>query len=110
MDTNGYSMILTIVNSGYSDQVMNAARAAGAKGGTTINARGTGNSETQKFLGMEIHAEKEIVLILVENKLRHNIMVSIYKEVGLETDASGFSFALPVEEIIGTAQVSLKQD
>lgn len=101
-----YSMIFTVVNKGYSDQVMEAAREAGAKGGTIINARGTGKMESDAFMGMEIHPEKEIVLIIAESALRHNIMVAIYKEVGLETEGSGFSFSMPIDEIIGTAKLS----
>lgn len=100
----GYSMILTIINKGYSDQVMEAARAAGAQGGTIINARGTGKTESDVFMGIQIHPEKELVLIIAENSLRRDIMVAIYKEAGLETDAGGYSFSLPVEEIVGTAK------
>jgi nitrogen regulatory protein PII len=99
----GFSMILTIVNRGYSDEVMNAARSAGAKGGTVINGKGTAKLETNVFFGNEIHPEKEIVMIIAENSMRHQIMLSINKAAGLETSGSGFSFSLPVEEIVGSA-------
>ncbi|MDR2201727.1 MAG: P-II family nitrogen regulator [Clostridiales bacterium] len=106
MDANGYSLILTIVNKGFAVAVMEAARGAGAKGGTIVNGRGTGQIESEKFLGFAIEPEKEIVMILTENAFRHDIMMAVYKNVGLSTDGSGFSFSLPVDEIVGTALIT----
>ena len=95
------SLIVTIVNKGYSDNVMIAARAAGARGGTVINARGTGNFETSELLGGAIEPSKEIVLILAENSMRANIMTAIYNEAGLDTRGMGISMAVPVDGALG---------
>ena len=66
MDTERkFDLIVTIVNRGFADEVMNAARAAGAHGGTILWARGSGVHETEKFFGISIQPEKELVLILV---------------------------------------------
>ena len=106
MQATEYSLIMTIVNKGYSDADMKAARNAGAKGGTIVNARGTGNIESEKFFGVVIVPEKEIVMIVTETRFRHDIMVAIYKEVGLTTAGSGFSFAMPVDEIVGVSALT----
>lgn len=103
MDKAGYSVIYTIVNRGYSDDVMIAAREAGAKGGTIINARGTGDIESDKFFGVNIEPEKEIILILAENIYRHDIMMAIYQKTGLKSPASGFSFSVPADEVLSPA-------
>ena len=110
MEATEYSLIMTIVNKGYCDAVMKAARGAGAKGGTILTARGTGNIEAEKFFGVVIVPEKEIVMIVTETKYRHDIMVAIYKEVGLTTAGSGFSFALPVDEIVGISALTTKTE
>lgn len=59
-----WKMITIIVNTGYSDDIMDAARKAGARGGTITHARGTGTAEDAKFLGVPIVPEKEMILIL----------------------------------------------
>lgn len=102
MEQVKYSLLLTVVNKGFADNVMIAARSAGAMGGTVVNARGTGKLETEKFFGVAIEPEKEIVLIITTNALRHDIMKAIYAETGLCTEGAGFCFSLPVEEVIGS--------
>ncbi len=112
MNKEGCSVIYTIVNKGYSDDVVIAAREAGAKGATIINARGTGDIESEKFFGVSIEPEKEIVLILTENAFRHDIMMAVYKKTGLVTSANGFSFAVPVDEVLspGFEYIDEKED
>lgn len=95
------SVILTIVNRGYADSVMQSAIEAGATGGTVINARGTGGIEIAKFVGITIQPEKEVVLILATEEKRHDIMMSIYKDNGLTSEAKGFSISLPVSQVLG---------
>ena len=46
---NQFEMVLAIVNTGYTEDVMEAVKACGAKGGTILNARGTANTEIEKF-------------------------------------------------------------
>jgi hypothetical protein len=96
-----FSLILAVVDRGFAAPVMAAARSAGARGGTIINARGTGNLDIEKFLGFVIEPEKEIILILTKKELRHEIMKAIYKTGGLATEGHGFAVALPVEEVAG---------
>ena len=96
-----YQLILTIVNRGNSDQVMEAARTAGAKGGTVINARRVGFEDVQNVLGFTLQPEKEIVAILVPTGQKLPVMQAINREAGLKTDCRGVLFSLPVDDILG---------
>lgn len=96
-----YEMIVCIVNSGFSDAVMSAAREFGAKGGTVLGARGTANQEAETFFKITIHPEKEVVLILVPTKIKDDILHAIYQKVGLATPGQGIAFTLPVENAVG---------
>ena len=66
---NGYQLIVAIVDKGFTDLVMNAAREKGARGGTVLSARGTSNKEIEEKFKIAISSEKEIVLILTEDPL-----------------------------------------
>ncbi len=83
----GFDLIVAIVNRGFSDLVMDAARAAGASGGTILHGRGTGVHEAVQFFGVAIHPEKEIVLILTRTEERHKIMAAIAE--GAELNCAG---------------------
>jgi len=96
----GNSLIVCIVNKGFTDLVMEAARDAGAKGGTVFTARGTGNREIEKFYGIEIKPEKEIVYIVAANDIKEKILKAIYKSAGLDTQGQGIVFSLPVEDLV----------
>lgn len=96
-----YSLVVAIVNKGYTDLVMEAAKSKGARGGTTFVARGTGNKELGSFFGIAIEPEKEIAFIIVENKIKDEVMLAIYKEAGLETKGMGICFAMKVDDCIG---------
>ncbi|NLM50128.1 MAG: P-II family nitrogen regulator, partial [Clostridiaceae bacterium] len=80
---------------------MDAAKSAGARGGTVIEARGIGYEEAEKFLGVSIQAEKTIVAILCKKEEKHNIMLAINKEAGLKTQARGVLISMPVSDILG---------
>lgn len=96
-----HEAIFCIVNSGYSEAVMDAAKKLGARGGTIMNARGTANKEAEKFFNITIQPEKEIVMILVPSALKEDILHALYKQVGLDTPGQGIAFALPVDDVVG---------
>ena len=96
-----HEAIFCIVNSGYSETVMDAAKKLGARGGTVINARGTANKDAETFFGISIQPEKEIVMILVPSALKDDILHAIYKEAGLDSAGQGIAFALPVDAVVG---------
>lgn len=96
-----YNLIMTIVNRGFADQVVDAAREEGARGGAVFYARGTGIQDLEKFFAISIQPEKEIVLTIVKKGSTQRVMSRIIDMSGLTTEARGLCFALPVSEIVG---------
>jgi nitrogen regulatory protein PII len=96
-----FRCIITIVNRGYADQVIDAARESGARGGTILYARGTGIHETEKFMNIAITPEKEMVFILVKKQFAKAITTAILVSAGLKTKGRGICFILPVTDAIG---------
>ena len=96
-----YELIVVISQQGYTDIIMDAARGAGAYGGTIIHAKGTGNAETEKFMGVTIAAEKEIVYIVSKAKEKNDIMKAIMENAGLNSKAKAICFSLPVSDTAG---------
>jgi len=94
-------LIVVIVNKGYNDLVMEAARESGARGGTVLGARGTGNQEIEKYYGVAIKPDKEIVLIVVAEEIKDKTLEAIGKAAGLATKGQGIAFALPVSDTVG---------
>jgi nitrogen regulatory protein PII len=92
-----YQLLVCIVNAGFSQNVMEAARAAGARGGTIIRGRGSANPEAEEFFNISIQPDKEVVLILVKNEMKDAVMTAVFKNSGLSTDGQGIAFSLPVE-------------
>lgn len=96
-----HELLLAITNQGYSDAVMDAAREAKASGGTVIHAKGTGVERAEKFLGVSIAAEKEIVFMVVKTERKNDIMRAIMDKAGIDSDARTIVFSLPVTETAG---------
>ena len=96
-----YEMIFVIANEGYTDLIMDAARQAGARGGTVIKARGSGAEYTEKFFGFSIASEKELHFLVTPAQGRNHIMKSIMEHAGLESKAQSIVFSLPVSHAIG---------
>lgn len=93
-------MIIALVDKGNTDLVMDAARSAGASGGTVLRAKGTG-AKIAKFFGVTISEEKEIVHIIAVREARDNIMKAIMEKAGSATQAHGVLFSLPVDSVVG---------
>ncbi len=96
-----YSLITVITEKGCSDMVMDAAREAGARGGTVVHAKGTGKESETKFFGMSISPEKEMIYIATRKSDKGDIMRAIMEKAGPQTDAKAVVFSLPVEDIAG---------
>ena len=101
MNNTKFEVIICIVNTGFSEEVMNAARKCGARGGTVLRGRGTANPEAESLFGIAIQPEKEIVMILVKKSLKNDILHALYKAVGLDTPGQGIAFTMPVESVVG---------
>lgn len=96
-----HELLVVITNQGYTDMVMDAARAAGATGGTAVHAKGTGTELAKKFFGVSIAAEKELIFILTLEETRVPIMKAIMAQAGMQTEAQSLVFSLPVSDIAG---------
>lgn len=96
-----FSLIVAVAAKGHSSDVMNAARAAGATGGTIVHAKGTGSQLTAKFFGISIADEREMVFITAPAEKRADIVKSICDKAGKNTPAQALVFAVPVEDAAG---------
>lgn len=96
-----YELIVVIANEGSTDSVMNAARSAGARGGTVIHGKGTGVKGASKFYNVSIASEKEIILVVSSSELKAEIMRSILRTAGPDTDAGAIVFSVPVTDVAG---------
>lgn len=101
MSATSHEVIFCIVNAGFSEAVMDAAKEAGARGGTILNARGTANKEAESVFHIAIQPEKEIVMILVDAKIKDAVLHSLYQKAGLDTMGQGIAFTLPVDNVVG---------
>ncbi len=102
-EKSAVELVVAIVNRGHSDEVMEAASAAGATGGTILHARGTGVHEAEVYFGVPIQPEKELVLILCLQERKKDIMTAILKGAGLATEGRGLVFSLPVSAVAGVS-------
>ncbi len=96
-----HEVIICIVNAGFADAVMDAAKEFGARGGTVIHARGTANSEAVKKFEIAVQPEKEMVMILVPAEIKDAILHALYRAVGLKTPGQGIAFSMPVDAVVG---------
>ena len=96
-----YEVILCVINAGFSELVMDAAKEVGARGGTVIHARGTANKEAEQLFHITIQPDKEIVLILVQEDIKDKVLHAIYQQAGLKSAGQGIAFSLPVDEVVG---------
>ena len=101
MNENAYQLIVAITNTGYTDAVMEAASAAGARGGTVIHARATDAGNTNKFFGMAISEEREMIFLVTSADKRAAIMQSIMEKAGAHTEAQTVTFSVPLDDAAG---------
>lgn len=96
-----HELIIVIANQGNIELVMDAARGAGAYGGTVIHARGTGMEIAEKFMGVSIAAEKEMIFIVAKTEQKNGIMKAIMEKAGADSRAKSIVFSLPVADTAG---------
>lgn len=96
-----YSLIAAVVNQGYSEEVMDAARSSGAGGGTVVHSRRIGSEEVMSLWGMSIQEEKEMIFIVAEKESKRNIMQAIGEKCGIHSEAEGIVVSLPIESVLG---------
>ncbi len=96
-----YELLVIIANQGYTELVMDAARKMQAGGGTVIHAKGTGMESADKFLGVTLASEKELIFIVVKKEQKNAIMKAVMEDAGLHSKAKSVIFSLPVTETAG---------
>ena len=96
-----HELIVVILNEGYSDFVMDAARSAGAGGGTVLHAKGTGRSRAESFFGVSLADEKDVVYIVAYADQKADIMRAIQEQAGPGTKAGAICFSLPISAVAG---------
>ena len=96
-----YELLVVIANQGYTDMILDAARGANAAGGTVIHAKGTGTEQAERFLGVSIAAEKEMIFMVTKREGKNAIMRAIIDKAGLKSKAGSIIFSLPVTETAG---------
>lgn len=96
-----YNAVFVVVDKGKAEAVIDAAKEAGARGGTIINGRGSGIHETSKLFSMDIEPEKEIVLILAEEKITSLITASIREKLEIDKPGNGIIFVQSVNQTYG---------
>ena len=107
MTTNNHEVIFAIVNAGYAEDAMQVAREEGARRGTIISGRGVASEKEATFFGITIHAEKELLMLVVEKNDRDRILHALYKKMGMQEKAQGIVFALPVSDVAGLSTKEL---
>ena len=101
MTDTTYTLITAIVNRGFSAEVMDAARAAGAAGGTVIHSRSISSTEAVNFWGLSAQEEREMVLIMAAREGKLGIMSAISEACGMHSPAKGLVMSLPIDSVMG---------
>jgi len=105
-----FNLVVTIVNRGRSEEIIEASRSAGAEGGTIIPGRGTGIRECAKLWGIPIEPEKEIVLTIVPRDKTDAIVQAIVQASGLDQPGSGIAFVVGLDRVLGICHLCGQQD
>ena len=100
-EKSGYALIWVSVTGGYSDDVVDAARNAGAKGGTIMKGRRRSSERMSHHFGISMQEEQEFVMIVVPREKKNDTMTAIMDTCGLQTKAHGVVWALPVDAVMG---------
>ena len=105
-----YELIVAIADQENLEMVMDAARGAGAYGGTVIHAKGTGMEYAEKYLGVTIAAEKAMIFIVTKKDQKNSVMKAIMEQAGMQTPAKTIVFSLPVTDTAGLRLVDLDEE
>ena len=101
MKNTTHELIIIIAEQGYTEMIMDAARGAGAYGGTVLHAKGTGMEMAEKFMHMSLAAEKEVIYIVSKTEYKNDIMKAVMQKAGPDSKAKAITFSLPVTDTAG---------
>ncbi len=103
-----FELIMCIINQGFAENVMDAARQCGATGGTILNARGSVREEAEALFNISISPQKEVVFILIPSDKKEDILHAIYQKCGLNTPGQGIAFSIPVDDVVGLKKKTIE--
>ena len=98
-------MIVTIVDGGMGEDVIDFSKEAGAAGGTILHGRGSGLHDSGTFLGLDISPEKDIVLTLVPDSLTNKVMDAIGQGINIDIPGNSICFSIDVDKVIGITKI-----
>ena len=104
MKASTYEVIFAIVDAGYAEDVMDVIRELGVRGGTILNARGVAREEAAAFFGISLHTEKDILMTVVDKKMKNPVLNAIYDKMDMSKHSKGIAFSLPVSEAVGLVE------
>lgn len=96
-------LIMALVSDDRTGAVMDAAREAGATGATIITSvRGEGLKPEKTFLGLELSAQRDVLMFLVAAPRAREILETI-AEAGQfdEKPGTGIAFQVAIEDAVG---------
>ena len=96
-----FKLIIAMIKTDVTDQIVMAAKAAGGTGATIIPARGTGIHEAKTFFGLTLEAQTDVVLFLLESSLVAPVLDSINQTGRLKEAGTGIAFVIDVERAVG---------
>lgn len=96
-----HQLIVTIVKKGWAERIIDAAKKAGARGGTVLHGRGVGIHEQKKLLGLPIEPEKEIILTLIHKDKTNDVLKAIVEKGQLQKPGTGIGFVIDVDKVVG---------
>lgn len=97
-NTHSHTIVMISVVHGYSDEVMEVAKKAGATGGTVINGRFVESEALNELALVDGNEEREILFILAPVGVGHQIMKDVNQEYGFKSKANGILWTVPVEK------------
>jgi len=100
-----HELIVTIVRKGWAEKTINAAKAAGARGGTILHGRGVGVHEQKKLFGLPIEPEKEIILTLIHKEKTNDVLKAIVEAGQLQKPGMGVGFVIDVDKVVGIVEL-----
>ena len=100
-----FELLVVIANQGYTELIMDAAREVHATGGTVVHAKGTGIQQAEKFMGVTLVPEKEMLFIVTRKEQKNDIMSAIMQKAGTGSKAGAIVFSLPVTDTAGMRMI-----
>ena len=97
----GYKLVISTVKPGVTDDIVTAAKSAGARGATIIPGRGTGTVEAKTFFGLTLEEQTDVVLFILEEGLVGPVVEAISAAGEFDKPGTGIVFSLPLDRVTG---------